>query len=150
MLCLLFFLYIYNYFFHIKNHQEYYHIQPKMHVPSLCAVIKILLTNLKHFILISALFWLVNFEYACILLKMGKWFKNYFMVCVIIWCIYGNLSFCRKLSFKCSGIRYLTSNIPFCICYVIDYYDFVSICEYKKNVGNNSTNIVIDYTPTKE
>ncbi len=52
-----------------ENHWEHYHIQPKVHLPSLSTAIKLLPNNLKRFILISALFWLVNFWYAFMLLK---------------------------------------------------------------------------------
>ena len=52
-----------------ENHREHYKIQPKIHLPSLGTAIKLLPNNLKRFILISALFWLVNFGYAFMLLK---------------------------------------------------------------------------------
>lgn len=52
-----------------ENHREHYHTQPKIHLPWLGTAIKLLPNNLKRFILISALFWLVNFGYAFMLLK---------------------------------------------------------------------------------
>jgi len=52
-----------------ENHREHYKVQPKIYLPSLGTAIKLLPNNLKRFILISALFWLVNFGYAFMLLK---------------------------------------------------------------------------------
>lgn len=53
-----------------ENHREHLHIQPKIEIPSLATIIKFLPNNLKRFILISALFGLVNFGYAFLLLKV--------------------------------------------------------------------------------
>jgi hypothetical protein len=52
-----------------ENHRDHYHMQPKIQLPSLGAAIKFMPNNLKRFILISALFGLVNFGYAFLLLK---------------------------------------------------------------------------------
>lgn len=52
-----------------ENHREHVHVKSKIEIPSLTTIIKLLPNNLKRFILISALFWLVNFWYAFLLLK---------------------------------------------------------------------------------
>lgn len=52
-----------------ENHREHYKVQSKIYLPSLGTAIKLLPKNLKRFILISALFGLVNFGYAFLLLK---------------------------------------------------------------------------------
>ena len=52
-----------------ENHREHYKIQPKIHLPSLGTAIKLLPNNLKLFIVVAALFGLVNFGYAFMLLK---------------------------------------------------------------------------------
>lgn len=52
-----------------ENHREHYKIHPKIQLPSLGTAIRLLPKNLKRFILISALFGLVNFGYAFLLLK---------------------------------------------------------------------------------
>jgi len=52
-----------------ETHREHFHIQPKIPLPGLGTAIKLLPKNLKLFILVSALFGLVNFGYAFMLLK---------------------------------------------------------------------------------
>lgn len=52
-----------------ETHREHVHILPKIQLPGLGTAIKLLPKNLKLFILVSALFGLVNFGYAFMLLK---------------------------------------------------------------------------------
>ncbi|MFA7298378.1 MAG: MFS transporter [Candidatus Absconditabacterales bacterium] len=52
-----------------ERHRQHYKIQPKIHLPSLGTAIKGLPNNLKRFIFVAALFGLVNFGYAFMLLK---------------------------------------------------------------------------------
>ncbi len=52
-----------------EQHREHLKVQPKIEIPTLGASIKLLPNNLKLFILVSALFGLVNFGYAFLLLK---------------------------------------------------------------------------------
>ncbi|MEI7558146.1 MAG: MFS transporter [bacterium] len=52
-----------------EMHREHYHREPKIEIPSLRASVQMLPKNLKTFIFISALFGLVNFGYAFLLLK---------------------------------------------------------------------------------
>jgi len=52
-----------------ENHREHLHLQTKVEIPSLRESIKLFPKNLKLFILVSALFGLVNFGYAFLLLK---------------------------------------------------------------------------------
>jgi len=52
-----------------ENYREHYHMQPKIEIPWLRTSINLLPKNLKRFIRISALFGLVNFGYAFLLLK---------------------------------------------------------------------------------
>ncbi|HBB03867.1 TPA: hypothetical protein DCZ39_03125 [Patescibacteria group bacterium] len=52
-----------------ENHREHLKVQPKIEIPTLLTSIKLLPNNLKLFILVSALFGLVNFGYAFLLLK---------------------------------------------------------------------------------
>jgi len=49
--------------------REHVHVKPKIEIPSLGTAIKTLPRNLKLFILVAALFGLVNFGYAFMLLK---------------------------------------------------------------------------------
>ena len=52
-----------------ETHREHFHIQPKIEIPSLGTSIKLLPRDLKFFIFVSALFGLVNFGFAFLLLK---------------------------------------------------------------------------------
>lgn len=52
-----------------ENHRDHYHMQPKIEIPWLRTSINLLPKNLKRFIRVSALFGLVNFGYAFLLLK---------------------------------------------------------------------------------
>lgn len=52
-----------------ENHRKHLKVQPKVEIPTLLTSIKLLPNNLKLFILVSALFGLVNFWYAFLLLK---------------------------------------------------------------------------------
>jgi hypothetical protein len=52
-----------------ERHRKHVHIEPKVEIPSLGTSIQRLPKNLKLFILVSALFGLVNFGYAFMLLK---------------------------------------------------------------------------------
>jgi len=52
-----------------ERHWEHVHIKPKVEIPSLDKAIRLLPNNLKLFILVAALFGLVNFGYAFMLLK---------------------------------------------------------------------------------
>lgn len=52
-----------------ENHWKYLKVQAKIEIPTLITSIKLLPSNLKLFILVSALFALVNFGYAFLLLK---------------------------------------------------------------------------------
>lgn len=52
-----------------ENHRDHVHVQHKVEIPSLHTAIHLLPSNLKRFIFISALFGLVNFGYAFLLLK---------------------------------------------------------------------------------
>jgi MFS family permease len=52
-----------------ENHRGHLHIQHKVEIPSLHTAIHLLPNNLKRFIFVSALFGLVNFGYAFLLLK---------------------------------------------------------------------------------
>lgn len=53
-----------------ENHRQHLHINHnKVEIPSLHTAVKLLPKNLKLFILVSALFGLVNFGYAFLLLK---------------------------------------------------------------------------------
>lgn len=52
-----------------EMHRDHYHREPKIEIPSLRASVQMLPKNLKTFIFISALFGLVNFGYAFLLLK---------------------------------------------------------------------------------
>ena len=49
--------------------RDHVHVKPKIEIPSLQTSIKILPNNLKLFIVVAALFGLVNFGYAFMLLK---------------------------------------------------------------------------------
>jgi MFS family permease len=52
-----------------ERHWEHVHVKPKVEIPSLDKAIRLLPNNLKLFILVAALFGLVNFGYAFMLLK---------------------------------------------------------------------------------
>ena len=52
-----------------ERQREHVHMSPKIEIPSLWTSIRLLPRNLKLFILVSALFGLVNFGYAFLLLK---------------------------------------------------------------------------------
>lgn len=52
-----------------ETHRNHLHLHPKIALPGLGTAIKLLPNNLKLFILVSALFGLVNFGYAFMLLK---------------------------------------------------------------------------------
>ena len=52
-----------------ESHREHLKIKEKIEIPSLRTSITLLPKNLKLFILVSALFGLVNFGYAFLLLK---------------------------------------------------------------------------------
>ena len=78
-----------------ENHREHVHIQPKIVVPWLGTSIKDLPKNLKLFILVSALFWLVNFWYAFMLLKaksVGASDQNAILYYVLFYGIYTLIS----------------------------------------------------------
>lgn len=74
-----------------ENHWNHLHVEPKTQVQWLGAIITSLPKNLKRFILVAALFWLVNFGYAFMLLKaksVGASDQNAILYYVLFYGIY--------------------------------------------------------------
>ena len=78
-----------------ERHRKHVHVEPKIEIPSLGTSIQRLPKNLKLFILVAALFGLVNFGYAFMLLKaksIGATDQNAILYYVLFYWVYTLIS----------------------------------------------------------